>query len=219
MDPVIWLMLAHVLVLVFWVGGDLGVLAAAMVVRSSREPVPARLSAARLMRRLSLSARLALIMALPTGLSLAVMASWIALDGLWVALAWSGALGWAVLTMRAARWKGGKLLASVIADRIIRFAFAAGLAVLAVLSFTQALDWPLFVSLKILALSALAALGLLIRFALSPYEAALADLEEGYSDEIGEATISGSINHAAALIGASWVILLITAWLGFARPL
>ncbi|WP_206340851.1 hypothetical protein [Marinicauda algicola] len=85
----------HLLVLVYWLGGDLGAFYASFVLTDEARPAGQRLGAAVVVKHVDMAPRMALIFAAPTGLALAVSRGWLALDWGWILAAFALAVIWA----------------------------------------------------------------------------------------------------------------------------
>ena len=71
-----FLTLLHVLVFIYWLGGELGAFYAARIIAAPDQAVAARLAAARVLGTVDVATGTPLILTLPTGLSLASAEGW-----------------------------------------------------------------------------------------------------------------------------------------------
>lgn len=204
--------LAHVLVLVYWLGGDLGAFYASTLVTRASEPSAARVAAARILNAVDMAPRTALILAFPTGASLATAKGWIEWP-LWAeAGAWLGALAWIAVIWRlhaAGASPGLKAL-----DLIVRIGALVGLLAAAALL----TEWPLFLRLKAALLALAIGFGLAVRGVLRPFGAAFAAIAQGRSTPEAEAALAGSLGRARVSVVGIWFTLLTAAWLGLWTP-
>lgn len=217
MDATGWLTLAHVLVLVYWLGADLGAFLSASVLADAEKPVPARMAAASILLNVDMAPRMALIFAFPTGLALAGAKGWLVLDPLWVVLAFLAAIVWAACAWRIHLAHGR---APIIArlDRIWRGAFALALLLAAAAGLAGILGMPAFLAGKLVLLAIAVLLGLAIRMVLKPFEAAIGVLASGRADDQTNAVIAQAIGRVRVLVVLLWALLLGAAWLGIAVP-
>jgi len=91
--------LLHILILVYWLGGDLGAFVASRIVADPARPPAGRAAAAKILMDVDMAPRMALIFAFPTGFALALYEGWLQIDAVWIAPAFALALVWA-----AAAW-------------------------------------------------------------------------------------------------------------------
>lgn len=217
MDTAGWLTLLHILVLVYWLGADLGAFLSASVLADASKPAPARMAAAGILLNVDMAPRMALIFALPTGLALANAKGWLALEPVWIAGAFLAALVWAGFAWRI-HLAHGRAPIVAKADRIWRMIFALALLGIAVAGIAGVIDLALFLALKLAILGLAVGLGLAIRIVLKPFEAAIGTLARGAADEATNSVISRSIMRVRMLVVCLWVLLLAAAFLGIAVP-
>lgn len=217
MDAAGWLTLLHVLILVYWLGADLGAFLSASVLADASKPAPARMAAAGILLNVDMAPRMALIFALPTGLALANAKGWLGFEPLWTVLAFLGALVWAAIAWRI-HLAHGRAPMVAQADRIWRAAFALALLWIAVAGIAGLIDLALFLALKLAILGLAVGLGLAIRIVLKPFEAAIGTLARGAADEATNAVIARSIGRVRILVVGLWALLLAAAYLGIAVP-
>jgi hypothetical protein len=201
----------HLLVFAYWLGGDVGAFTASFTVTDRGQSPAARLAAARILNHVDMAPRSALILTLPTGLTLALQKGWIALPGEAVLVVWAASLVWL-----AALWSqhGAKQPNKIwrIADLSIRVALIAGLVVAVTLA------PPLFLTIKFLCLSIATALGLAIRFAVAPMGPAIGQLAQGQASPDADRAVAQALRIARPLVVCIWICLLIAAWAGIAKP-
>jgi len=209
------LLLLHVLILVYWLGGDLGAFVASFVIANPDRDRAARLGAARLLGDVDMAPRTALILAFPTGLTLAVARGWLSFDILWVAVAWATAAIWLALAWRIHLAHGG-VAGTRRVDLIIRWAAAAGLAGAGMLGLTGAIVAPAFIALKLLILAACVLTGLLVRRLTADLGPALGALAAGQPDADGRIARALALTRPAVVL--IWLLLLSAALLGLWKP-
>lgn len=209
--------LLHVLVFVYWLGGDLGAFYTSHFLTRSNVATDRRFMAAKIVGDVDMAPRTALILTLPTGLILAESKGWLALGWpaisvislvslIWLALAWKlhmehgTASAWVKLTDTAIRY--GLILISVTT---------------AILALTGSITLPLFLALKMLVLAGCIGLGLYIRRVLKPLGPALAGLT-GEHSTAAETDLALTLNRARPLVMGIWALLLIAAFLGLWTP-
>jgi hypothetical protein len=207
----------HLLVFVYWLGGDLGAFYVSRYLTRPGISPEKRLFAAKILGDIDMAPRTALILTLPTGLTLATSRGWIEMSviaqiAIWgFALAWLG-LAWALHMKHGA---APALLRST--DLAIRIGMILALAGSALALVSGAWIGPPFLSWKLLALGACISLGLLIRAVLKPLGPALAGLA-GPEAAAAEAQLSKTLNQARPLVVAIWTLLIAAALMGLVKP-
>lgn len=209
--------LIHVLVFVYWLGGDLGAFYSSHYLTRANVSADRRLMAAKIVGDVDMAPRTALILALPSGLLLAESKGWLSLG--WpllmatvlVALIWL-AMAWKLHLDHSGSGTGLKSI-----DSWIRYALIILLLGFAVAGLMGRSALPLFLALKMLALAGCVALGLYIRVVLKPLGPALMGLAGDQSDA-AEADLAQTLNRARPLVICIWALLLIAAFLGLWTP-
>lgn len=209
--------LLHVLVFVYWLGGDLGAFYTSRFLTQPDVSPDRRLMAAKIVGDVDMAPRTALILALPTGLMLAESRGWMSLGWgpvagiviaslIWLAIAWKLHLQHAPPSETLKR-----------IDFTIRWAMVLTLGGWAVAGLAGALSVPLFIALKLLTLVGCILLGLFIRSVLQPLGPALAALH-GPEVVAAQADLAQTLKRARPLVSGIWVLLLIAAFLGLWTP-
>lgn len=214
-DP-IWLLL-HILVLVYWLGGDLGAFYASSLLVQDDRPAAGRLTAANILLNVDMAPRTAMILAFPTGLALSVSRGWLAIDWVWVAAAFVAAAAWLALAWLVHLKAGPQSLVKGL-DGLARYAVLAGLLAGAAAALAGIYEAPLFLALKFLILALAIVCGLLIRRALGPFGPAFARLAAGEAGAEENAAIRASLAHAKIYVLTIWAALIAAAALGVFTP-
>lgn len=201
--------LLHLLVFAYWLGGDLGAFVASFVVTDTRQAPAVRLAAARLLGHVDMAPRTALILTLPTGLTLASLRGWLELDTLVLGCVWVGAAAWLGLLWRQ---HVHPLPALRQMDLALRAALLLGL-----LAAAWRVD-PLFLKAKFVLLALAVIAGLVIRQRIAPLGPALAGLAAG-TTAMSDPVITRSLARARPLVVMIWMTLLAAAWLGLTKPM
>ena len=209
--------LLHVLVFVYWLGGDLGAFYTSRFLIQPDISADRRLMAAQVVGDVDMAPRTALILTLPTGLALAESKGWISLG--WpaitgvciVAIIWL-ALAWHLHLKHGATPEGLRKL-----DLAVRWALVLGLGGWAVCGLASVVDLPLFLALKLLAFVGCILLGLFIRGVLKPLGPALMGLT-GPDAAASETSLAQTLNRARPLVTGIWALLIIAAFLGLWTP-
>lgn len=195
----------HVLVFVYWLGGDLGVFYLSRTVTDAQASVADRQLAVKLLLHLDMAPRIALILTFPTGALLAAAAGWWPLPGTALAALWIAALGWLALAWRV-HVTGHEGLRKL--DMAVRLAVLAGLLATAALAAI-----PLFLKVKIGLLATALVLGLIVRRCLGPLGPGLAALADGDLDNANR-LIANSIGRSRVPVLGIWLVIATAALIG-----
>lgn len=223
-----WLSLAiflHILLFVYWLGGDLGVFYAARFITDPMVALPGRNVATRIMHVVDMSPRVCLVLFLPSGVTLMalddlgrdIFLGW-PLVAIWVAgLAW---LALVIMDFRKSPQRYAPLVARV--DFVIRSVLVV--ALLGVAAYTFAAEQPFGVDSnprwlagKVAAYAICIFGGLMIRVRLRPFGAAYAELQTGSTPEV-ETTLKRSIQGSLPFVYLVWAMVLTAALLGVVKP-
>ncbi len=210
-------LLLHILVLVYWLGGDLGAFYASRLLVDPQRPPEARAAAANILMNVDMAPRMGLIFAFPTGFALAVSRGWIDVDPVWIAAAFALAALWALAAWLVHLKTGPHALAGRF-DTAVRAVALIGLIAAAVQSLAGLYELPLFLALKLLLLALAIACGLMIRRALKPFGPAFAQLVAGKGDTATDAAIAASLAQAKPYVLIIWAALIAAAALGVWTP-
>lgn len=210
------LLLLHVLILVYWLGGDLGAFAASFLIANPARERAARLGAAGLLGDVDMAPRTALILAFPTGFALAVVRGWVALDPLWIAGAWIVGLIWLALAWRIHLGHAAPASGLRRFDLGLRWIAAGALGAGGLAGLAGGTGWPLFLNLKLLILAGCVLTGLLVRRLTADLGPALGALAAGQSDADARIARSLAVTRPAVLL--IWLLLLAAALLGLWKP-
>ncbi len=209
-------LLLHVLILVYWLGGDLGAFVASFLIADPAKDRAARLGAAGLLGDVDMAPRTALILAFPTGFTLASTRGWVQPDPFWIAAAWVVALVWLAIAWRLHLSHAGPASGLRRFDLGLRWTAAAGLGAAGFAGLAGATAWPLFLNLKLLILAACVLIGLLVRRLTADLGPALGALAAGQADADDRIARSLAVTRPAVLL--IWLLLLVAALLGLWKP-
>jgi hypothetical protein len=167
---------------------------------------------------IDMAPRTALILALPTGFTLAVTKGWLIAPGLLVALLWIAALAWLALawSIHLRHGPAGQRLKSY--DLWVRYAVLAALAGSGLAGLVGSLAIPLFLALKLLLLASAIALGLVIRRQLVPLFPAIGALRAQGASDTTNAAITGVLERTQVTVLCLWAVILAASYLGIATP-
>ena len=218
--------LLHILLLTYWLGGDLGVFYASRFITNPDVPVAGRTIAMKIMHMVDLAPRVCLILMLPSGVTL-MAATDLGHDvfyGWPLALIWVASLVWLGL-MLVDFFKRAEKHADLVhkADGIVRVCLSVGL--LAVAAYTMFASEPFGVTTnpkwlagKVAAYALCIFGGIMIRVALHPFGPAFGKLlTDGSSPDV-EAAIGGAMKRAIPWVMLIWAMVLVASFLGVFKP-
>ena len=214
--------LLHLLLLTYWLGGDLGVFYSSRYVLRPELSVAARTVALKIMSFLDLAPRVCLVLFLPSGVTLAATQPHGAtfLSGWLVALTWAFALGWLWLAIRASTSDG---LVARRLDLVARLGVVivllgiGGYTVLAAAPFGVTTN-PKWLGAKVVLYAFAVLSGVGIRLQLRPFAAAYARLATDGSSPAVEGSLRRAIRGSEPFVFAIWACILGAAILGVVKP-
>lgn len=210
--------LLHLLIFVYWLGGDIGVFYASTLLTDEKRAPAGRLAAGKIVADVDLAPRFCLLLALPTGLALAAVRGWLQIDAVWLIAAFFAAFAWIYLVIQLHVHHAGMEVMKRL-DTILRMIFLGGLVLAGAGGLVGVLSMPLFLSLKLLILAFAVLMGLLVRIALAPFGPAYVSLATNGPDPDTDRIIKTSLNRARPAVVMIWLALLLAAWLGLATPI
>lgn len=211
-----WLTLAHVVLFVFWLGADLGVYYSAKYVARGDLSKPERLRFLELLLRIDMFPRSTLILMLPVGFSLAHVSGWADISMLALAGVWAFGAAWFVLMWSV--HKKPQALGLKKLDVMVRWAVIAGLLALAALSLaTELWTGQAWLSIKLVLFACVMGLGLLLRGSVALWIKGFGMLES--DSDAANALIHKGHKEATRFAHSLWLLLIIMAFLGVAKPI
>jgi hypothetical protein len=210
--------LLHVLVFVYWLGGDIGAYYTSSIVSDANRSREARVMAAQALNNLDMAPRTALILTLPTGLALADAAGWALVpDALvWAVLAASLAWLWLAWRIHLKHLLPTNPLRRL--DLAIRWVVLIGLAAVGGAVIAGLVAWPLFLGLKLIILAATVATGLWVRALLAPFGPAFVQLAQSGPTPEGDRMIAQTLARVRPAVLLIWALLIAAAFLGIWKP-
>lgn len=209
--------LLHVLVFVYWLGGDLGAFYTSRFLTQPDVSPDRRMMAAKVVGDVDMAPRTGLILTLPTGLALAESKNWLSLGWPIVSAVSVIALLWLALAWHLHLKHGGAPDALRKLDLAIRWALVLGLGGWAIAGLLGADPMPVFIALKLIAFTGCVLLGLFIRSVLKPLGPALIGLN-GPDPDAAAASLAQTLGRARPLVMCIWALLIAAAFLGLWTP-
>ena len=213
-------LLAHIVLFVYWLGADIGVFYSSRYVADSTLSLEARSTALKIMAWIDEIPRICLVLILPFGLMLAYEAGWWRTSAAGIAGAWILSLGWLAMVLSIHHYRGsafGAVLRRIdMGFRVVVIAGLGGIALASLLAGAP-LEHP-WLAGKLLAFALCVACGLAIRIVAAPFGEGFTRLtREGSTPEI-ETQIARSLARARPFVVGIWILLLVAAYLGLAKP-
>jgi hypothetical protein len=215
------LTLLHILLLVYWLGADVGTYHASRFVADPGLPAAARGVAARIMLDVDLLPRVAMPLTLATGAHLTHGLGLLPLGATGVALAWAVCGAWLTMVLAIHHLPAARSRAAAVLTRL-DFAFRVTLALLLAAAGLGALlvtqpALPAWLAVKLMAFAGTMVCGLMIRVHLRPFGAAFARVKQGGSAaELAEsnATVAQAIARCKPFVLVIWALLVLCAAAG-----
>lgn len=209
----------HVVLFVYWLGADLGVLLLARRARDRHMPLEQRALLLEMAMKIDFTPRIAFVLMLPVGLQLAWTSGLLPGQAWLPLLAWGIAALWLALVLRLAMTGGADpLLQRIQSAWLLTLALLMALAAL-LPWLLPAISWPGWFSgkLGLYALICLMALG--IDRAFQPVAHGFSLLAGDAKDAArGEALVGPGIDATLRIVVSLYVALLAAAWLGIVKP-
>jgi hypothetical protein len=218
-DHIIWVFV-HVLLLVYWLGGDLGVFVLARAARRADLGFAERTFALKMAMVIDLTPRLCFAVMFPVGLHVTSTGGFALVPDWAFVLSWLVSAGWIALLFAIGRSEGTPRAAT-----LNRLHLGLQAVLLLVLGGIGIASWlghgPLpggWFAAKIILFALIFAMGIGIDFEFRPIVPAFMRLAtEGSKPDI-EAAISNAVDGAIRYVLGLYALLVIIAFLGLAKP-
>ncbi|RVU06919.1 hypothetical protein EOE18_02875 [Novosphingobium umbonatum] len=212
------LTLLHILVPIYWLGGDLGAFYSARFLINPARSVPERMLALTILNNIDMAPRTTLILAFPTGFTLGVAKGWLAVPPVWLGPVWLGFLTWLALAWAVHVKHGPAGAAYKRMDIAVRYIVLAALAVAGLAGIAGVVAMPLFIALKLLVLAACIVIGLVVRVQLVPLFPAIIAMKSTGATPETDAIIARVLGRTTPTVQVIWVLVLVACFLGLGTP-
>jgi hypothetical protein len=209
------LKMAHILGLVYWLGGDLGVFYSSFFVADEKRSPETRIAAAKILFTLDLAPRICMTLMLPTGIHLAHMMGKLKVPEMVVYASWAICLAWLAMVLVLHFASHGRDL-RILTKIDFRFRMAMVLVLIAFSLYTllfpeQILtDW---IAYKTIVFASMIFFGLMIRLKLRAFTPAFKKLVDGSFSPADSRQVGQTLVSTRPFVFAIWIgILLNTAW-------
>jgi len=207
----------HILLLVYWLGADLGVYLASRYVGRVDLSLAERRRFLELLIALDMGPRTALVLMIPTGTLMLWSAQWLRVDGTLVGLIVSVSVAWLALVWFLHRRPSAPSIWRVV-DLVLRALVVIVMAVLGTAIISGALSGPSWLGIKFLAFGGAVLCGILLRRVLAKWTVGFAELREAATASRGNERIAGSMRASAQYAMALWACVLLAAFCGVVKP-
>ena len=210
------LLLLHLLIAGYWLGGDLGVFYIAGKIADPGQPLPVRLFSARSMMLLDMIPRSCLILAFGSGFTLATQMGLLPLDG-WLWLVWVITVLWMGLA-----WFAFLKEHSPLGHTIARIDFGLRLLVLAVCvaagidAFSDGGRIPQvrWLAVKLLLFAGIISMGLLVRVQLKPFGALFGKVASNTASDAEQLALKQLVDRVKIPVLLIWTFIIVIAAFG-----
>ncbi len=216
MNEYLLLKFAHVLALVYWLGGDLGTFLSSRQVINRELSPQSRQVALKIMLACDMGPKLAMPLIFAIGLHMAWLSGMLDPGGAGVALAWAVALYWFTVVL-VLSLSEGKPFTIALSKLDFYFRIVVALAILAYATNVLvsgpggAADWAAW---KLIIFAALVGCGIAIRIHLKPFLPAFIELMSRGASETGNRIMEKSIAHCRPFVWCIWAGLFLNTALG-----
>ena len=210
------LMFFHIILMGYWLGGDLGVYLAANQVSNPKLPLAERLNFLKLALKLDMAPRSALILMIPVGFHMAHNLGMVDLSSPILAVIWAASFIWLGLSWAVFLYEGhamgGLIKQTDLFIRYIMLVFMVGYGLYAL--FINADDIAPWLALKFLFFGGIILLGLLLRIQVGAWAKGFQMLREQGPSPEAEDIILSSRKVASRQALTLWGFILICGFLG-----
>ena len=216
MNEYLILKLLHILLFVYWLGGDLGTFYASKFVARSDLSEAQRSTALTIMMGVDQGPRICMALILGPGVHMAISAGMMELPSYVIPLTWLMCFGWLAMVLAIHFGHGKSYL-----PKLTQFDFYFRVVVIAVCAYVGISslmgggvilqDW---LAIKLLVFGALVACGLGIRVYLKPFIPAFGAMMQHGKTEEGDRIMQNSLSRVRPFVYLIWVGLLVNTALG-----
>ena len=213
MTEILLLKFAHLLCVIYWLGGDLGVFYSSYSVSNEKLSPETRIVVAKILFALDQAPRICMVLMLPTGVHLGYKMGLIQLPEFIVPVVWIFGVAWLAMVLILHFRHNSPFL--TVFDFWFRIVLSGSLLCLAVYAFSSnkilVAEW---LALKLGVFALLMICGLLIRIKLKPFGPAFAALVQGQVDDNVNVTIRSSLAAVKPYVLLIWLGILVNTALG-----
>lgn len=210
------LLFIHIILMGYWLGGDLGVYLAANRVENRKLPLEERLRFLHLAMQLDMGPRSALIMMLPTGFHMANDYGMVSLSNVNLSLIWIGSLIWLSLCWAVFLYENlalGELFRKI--DLVVRYIMFPAILLISIWGMvSENSDLDLWLSLKLFFFSTIILLGITLRMVVGKWITGFKMLRENDRADEANEIISSARQKAKKQALSIWTLVFLCGFLG-----
>lgn len=210
----------HVLLFVYWLGGDLGVFYSSRFRNNPQYDLGTRTLLAKITGDIDMAPRTTMVLMVPIGFTLVSVRGLWTIPDVWLIAFWAFGLVWLALVWWLHLAKDvEKKKPWARFDLGLRWVLMIAFAAIAVYSFIFGApiteNWT---ALKVLIFAGTILCGIMIRISAKPYIQAFGIIRASGSTPELEATLSKSAANARQWVKAIWVLIALAAFIGIWKP-
>jgi hypothetical protein len=220
MEPHQLWVFVHIMLLVYWLGADLGVLILAQMTKNADQSPETRAALLKGALLIDIVPRLCFALMVPVGLTLARSLELLAAPDWVIPLAWAWATLWCALTLMSGRWEGTPAagywrIANLSVQGVIGALFLwAGVTSLGGSGPLQA-EW---LAWKAIWMGLCYPAAIMIDVAFGPAIAAFGAIATGQGGPDVEARYKAAVNHTCLWVGLVYLFVALAAFWGTVKP-
>ncbi len=204
MNEYLLVKMLHILGLVYWLGGDMGVFYSSYFVANEKLSQDVRMTTAKILFALDQAPRVCMTMMLPLGTHLAWKLGVLPIDETAIAIIWLLSFAWL-----------GMVITLHVAPKSKGLALSTGLIVVGATSLASSEPAvPYWVAIKLMIFGGLVGCGLIVRIKLKPFGPAFTNLVRGNVSDADNAAIRQSLGATRPFVVTIWIGLLASTALG-----
>lgn len=208
---------AHILLLVYWLGTDVGVYLASRYVGRADLALSERRRFLDLLIALDMGPRTALVLMIPTGTLMLWIAQWLQLGGMLVVVIVSSSAAWLALVWFLHRRPSAPPVWKTL-DLILRSLVVIVMAMLGGAIILGVIPGPRWLGIKFIAFGGAVLCGILLRRVLAVWAVGFAELREAATASRGNERIAGAMSASARYAMVLWACVLLAAFCGVVKP-
>jgi hypothetical protein len=215
------LLLLHVLMFVYWLGADLGVLYAAKYGADEKLSVETRQTIGDIMAFVDLFPRLSVPLIGATGITMAFLSGAFVFNDVWIWLVWLAALLWIAsnLFVYMNRADPNRIRSVVRFDTLWRITLLIAIAGVAAASFFGVgITSSTSLVAKLLIYAMAIALSLVLRVLFRPYRPALKRIAADGDNAVDSAIMNKALASARPIVILIWLLTIVAAAIGLWKP-
>lgn len=215
------LLLLHVLVFVYWLGADLGVLYAAKYGADERLSIETRQTIGNIMAFVDLFPRLSVPLIGATGITMAYLSTAFRFNVAWIWFVWLAALLWISINLYVYmnRANPDRIKSVVQFDTLWRIILLIAIAAVAIASFLGVgITTNISLASKLLIYAMAIALSLVLRILFKPYRPALARIVADGDNAGDSAIMKRALARARPIVISIWLLTIVAAAIGLWMP-